>query len=368
MPAPVHAAHTARSVAVGSSLLATLALLLALGLVLGCSGGSGEASSPPGADTSPSCDGPRTATSEVRLEPVVDRAHPQLPVTVTDASGQSVTVDDVSRILALDTYGTLGTTVFALGLGDHLVGRDVSTGLAQLADLPVVTHNGHELNAEAILELDPTVVLTDDSIGPLEVQLQLQASGIPVVFMDGQRRADLVAPQITAVAEALGVPDEGARLVARVRTDLAAAQAQVDRWRVDAGDQVLRMVFLYLRGNAGVYYWFGEGSGADDLIEAIGGLDVASESGLTGYKPVNAEGLVRTEPDLYLMMTDGLESVGGVDGLLEVPGVADTEAGSDGCVVDMADSQILSFGPQYPATLRALGAAVYGAAGEPAAR
>ena len=95
---------------------------------------------------------------------------------------------------------------------------------------------------------------------------------------------------------------------------------------------------------------------------------MASESGLTGYKPVNAEGLVRTEPDLYLMMTDGLESVGGVDGLLEVPGVADTEAGSDGCVVDMADSQILSFGPQYPATLRALGAAVYGAAGEPAAR
>ncbi len=125
MPAPVHAAHKARSAAVGSSLLATLALLLALGLVLGCSGGSGEASSPPGADTSPSCDGPRTATSEVRLEPVVDRAEPQLPVTVTDASGQSVTVDDASRILALDTYGTLATTVFALGLGDHLVGRDV---------------------------------------------------------------------------------------------------------------------------------------------------------------------------------------------------------------------------------------------------
>ena len=40
------------------------------------------------------------------------------------------------------------------------------------------------------------------------------------------------------------------------------------------------MVFLYLRGNAGVYHWFGKGSGADDLIAALGGVDVAGESGL----------------------------------------------------------------------------------------
>jgi iron complex transport system substrate-binding protein len=355
MLTPVMPAHAARSVAIAASIL-----LVAL-CVVGCTGGAGDSARAQLPDASPSCDGPSTATSEVRLEPVVDRASPQLPVTLTDASGQSVTIEDASRILALDTYGTLAATVHALGLGDRLVGRDVSTGLAELADLPVVTHNGHELNAEAILELDPTVVLTDDSIGPLEVQLQLQASGIPVVFLDGRRRADLIEPQIVAVADALGVPGEGERLAERVRADVAAARTQVDRWRSDAGDPALRMVFLYLRGNAGVYYWFGEGSGADDLIDALGGVDVAGASGLTGHRPVNAEGLVRAEPDLYLMMTDGLDSVGGVDGLLEVPGVADTPAGIGGCVVDMADSQILSFGPQYPSTLRALGAAVYGA-------
>ena len=281
-------------------------------------------------------------------------------MTVTDFTGEQVTVTDASRVLALDTYGTLATTVHALGLGDRLVGRDVSTGVPALADLPVVTHNGHELNAEAILDLDPSVILTDYSIGPLEVQLQLKEAGIPVVILDGARRRDVIAEQIRAVAEVLGVPEQGEELAARTERDIAAAEAEVAAMAPDTEDARARMVFLYLRGTSGVYYWFGEGSGADDLIDALGGVDVATEVGLEGSRPINAEGLVKSEPGLYLMMTHGLDSVGGVEGLLEVPGVADTEAGLAGCVVDMADSEILSFGPQFPHTLRALASAIYG--------
>lgn len=304
------------------------------------------------------CRGPRHAVAQDWVEPVTDPSTPVLPTTVTDFTGESVTVTDAERILALDTYGTLATTVYALGLGDRLVGRDVSTGVPALRDLPVVTHNGHELNAEAILKLDPSVVLTDYSIGPLEVQLQLKEAGIPVVIMDGQRNRAVIGDQIRAVAEVLGVPTAGDALATSVAEDIARAESEVTAMAEAAADP--RMVFLYLRGNAGVYHWFGKGSGADDLIAALGGVDVAGESGLEGSRPLNAEGLVRSEPDLYLMMSDGLGSVGGADGLLEIPGVADTAAGVDGCVVDMDDAQILSFGPQFPATLRALGDAIYG--------
>ena len=79
----------------------------------------------------------------------------------------------------------------------------------------------------------------------------------------------------------------------------------------------LRMVFLYVRGQSGVYYMFGEGSGADGLIDAIGGYDVAHEIGWNGMKPITDEGIVDAQPDLVLMMTKGLESAGGVDGLLD---------------------------------------------------
>ncbi len=335
--------------------MVALAVVAALGAC-----GTGEPAGVAAAASSSGCAGPRTATSEGWVEPLQDVGRQELPVTVTDFTGEQVTVEDTSRVLALDTYGTLATTVYALGLGDRLVGRDVSTGVPALAELPLVTHNGHELNAEAILELDPSLVLTDYSIGPLEVQLQLKDSGIPVVILDGTRSRAVIGEQIRAVAEVMGVPDAGDRLAERVDDEVAAAESEVDHLVSARGTEPLRMVFLYLRGQSGVYYWFGEGSGADDLIEALGGVDVASEVGLEGSRPINAEGLVRSEPEMYLMMTHGLDSVGGAEGLLEVPGVADTEAGLQGCVVDMSDYEVLSFGPQFPWTLRALARAVYG--------
>lgn len=333
-------------------------LLLAAGLA-GC-GVDARADQVDGADVSAGCAGARTAHSSGWVEPLADASEPALPVTVTDFTGEQVTIGDADRVLALDTYGTLATTVYALGLGDRLVGRDVSTGVPELADLPVVTHNGHELSAEAILDLNPSVVLTDYSIGPLEVQLQLKESGIPVVILDSQRSRAVIGEQIRAVAEVLGIPAAGETLATRVDAEVAAAEADVAAMLPAGGSDGPRMVFLYLRGQSGVYYWFGKGSGADDLIDALGGVDVAAEAGLEGSRPLNAEGLVKSRPEMFLMMTDGLDSVGGAAGLLDIPGVAETPAGATGCVVDMADYEILSFGPQFPHTLRALAAAVYG--------
>ena len=185
-----------------ASLLASTVALCVLAVGCGGSTGADTAAAPAAAEVA--CTGARTADSQGWVEPLDDPSDPTLPVTVTDFTGEPVTVTDTSRVLALDTYGTLATTVYALGQGDRLVGRDISTGIPALDDLPVVTHNGHELNAEAILELDPTLVLTDYSIGPLEVQLQLKDSGIPVVIMDGSRGRDLIGAQIRAVAEVLG--------------------------------------------------------------------------------------------------------------------------------------------------------------------
>lgn len=296
------------------------------------------------------CSGPRTAVDPSELQPIADPSVPALPVTVTDRSGVEVTVTDTSRVLALDRSGTLGATVYALGQGDRLVGRDISTGIPALANLPVVTSSGHDLNAEAILSLRPTLILTDYSIGPLEVQLQLRDAGIPVVILDEQRNRSTIESQIRAVAQALGVPADGDRLATQVHEEIEAVEAEIAR----AGGHPHRMVFLYLRGAAGIYYWFGRGSGADDLIDALGGIDVGTESGLEGYRPVNAEAIVAAAPEVVMVMTEGLESVGGVDGLLEIPGLAETPAGEHRCVIDMRDDQILGFGPQFPGTLWAL--------------
>ncbi|WP_205304872.1 ABC transporter substrate-binding protein [Nocardioides sp. 616] len=305
--------------------------------------------------------GPVTAgVQDPGVDPVVTSPEPRLPATLTDAQGTKVTVEDTSRVLALDLHGTLARTVFELGLGDHLVGRDISTQFSEAAELPLVTGNGHELNGEAILDLDPTLIITDTSLGPWDVVLQMRESGIPVVVVESSRSLDNIDDITAMTAAALGVPEAGELLADRVAGEVETVQAEIEAVAPADERQRLRTVFLYVRGNAGVYYMFGKGSGADDLIDAVGAYDVAEEIGWAGMRPVTAEGLVAAAPELVVMMSGGLESTGGVEGLLEkVPALAITPAGENKRFVDIEDSLVLGYGPNTAAVLNALAVAVH---------
>ncbi|MGM1018175.1 MAG: heme/hemin ABC transporter substrate-binding protein [Actinomycetota bacterium] len=348
------------------------ALLLALTLaVSACAGpaGAGEgvsAEATPRLSTVTPLDDPRAAeggstavASASAISPITG-GEQVLPTSTIDNQGTQVTVTDTSRILALDIYGSLSRIVFELGLGDSVVGRDVSTAFPEAADLPLVTQNGHDLNAEAILDLDPSVIITDTSLGPWDVILQMRDAGIPVIVVDSARSTDNVDALITTVATALGVPERGTQLAERTQTAIDEKIAEIaDIAPEDDGDRI-RMVFLYVRGQAGVYYMFGEGSGAQSLIAALGGHDVAAEIDWQGMRPVTDEGLIAAQPELILMMSKGLESVEGVDGLLEaLPALAQTPAGQSKRIVDMSDTDILSFGPATADVLDALAVAVY---------
>ncbi|RHA38067.1 heme/hemin ABC transporter substrate-binding protein [Cellulomonas rhizosphaerae] len=324
------------------------------------SGGATLADSTPLADPR-AFEGPSTAVvADAALDPVAQDPKPTLPATVTDSQGTTVTITDTSRILALDIYGSTSRIVYDLGLGDHVVGRDTSSSYAEIADKPLITANGHELSGESILELAPTVIITDTSLGPWDVILQMRDAGIPVVVVDSHRGIDNIGGLVRQVAGALGVPDEGERLAQRTEK---AVDAKIDEIAAvapkDPADR-LRIVFLYVRGQAGVYYLFGKESGADALIDAVGGVDVATEIGWDGMKPITDEGLIKAAPDVVLVMSKGLESVGGIDGLLErLPAVANTPAGEHRRIVDMDDTEVLSFGPSTADVLDALAVALY---------
>lgn len=340
--------------------------LLATGCTVGSAHGDGDGDATPAlATVTPIADpksweGPSSASAaQTAIEPITT-GEQQLPATVVDSQGTEVTITDTSRILALDIYGSTSRIVFELGLGDQLVGRDISTAFPEAADLPLVTQNGHDLNAEAILDLAPTLIITDTSLGPWDTILQMRDVGIPVVVVDSKRRIESVDTLITEVGAALGVPERAAELAERTKSEIDAKVAEIAEVApVDAAER-LRMIFLYVRGQSGVYYLFGDESGADSLIEALGGVDIAGENGWQGMRPVTDEALVAADPDLILVMTKGLESVDGVEGLIDhIPAIGQTSAGQKRRIVDMPDTQILSFGPATASVLDALAVAVY---------
>ncbi|QNP72794.1 ABC transporter substrate-binding protein [Streptomyces roseirectus] len=265
---------------------------------------------------------------------------PELPVTVDSSDGRRVTVTDASRILPLN--GGVAEIVFTLGLGKNVVGRDITATFAEAKKLPQVT-KAHDVSAESVLSLRPTVVLADTDTGPKEAIDQIREAGVPVVVLDPATKLADVTTRTTRIAAALGVPEAGKALNSRMAKEISQARAGVPE-----GSRP-KVAFLYMRGSAAVYLIGGKGSGADSLLEAAGAQDAGVAAGFgRPFTPITTEALAQASPDVILMMTKGLDSVGGLDGLLQVPGIAQTPAGMNKRVVDMEDGVLLSFGPRTP--------------------
>ncbi len=348
-------------------------ILLALGLGLSTAACSGNDTGASGTDPSPSASptaqaasnlpDPHAMTGMKEAESIGDpeviegNYKQSLPVTLTDEENNTVTVTDTSRVLAIDIYGTISRTVIALGYGDNLVGRTISSTEKSLEDLPVVTQNGHELNSEAVMTLNPTLIIADRSVGDPAVLDRIRATGVPVVLVSSDRSLETNSQLMTDIAHALGADEAGKALVERTEGEIKDAQEQIAQWTPQVP---LDAAFLYVRGTAGIFFILGPDGGSGALIEALGARDVAGANGITGTTPANAEALVALNPEVVFVMSGGLESTGGVEGLLARAGMSDIRAGQNQRIIAIPDGMALSFGPQTGDILLSIAKALYG--------
>ncbi|MGW1466394.1 heme/hemin ABC transporter substrate-binding protein [Streptomyces sp. NPDC002308] len=332
--APARHARLGRPAA---AVAAAVALTLALA---GCGSTTGSAAtSTESTKSAKSTEEKAGSTAADRVEPLATAPVPELPVTVDSADGTEVTITSADRIVPLT--GSLNEIVFTLGLGEHVVARDITATFEQAAKLPVVTR-AHDVSAESVLSLKPTLVIADTTTGPGEAIDQIRDAGVPLLVVDPALELDDVTRRIGTVAAALGVGKAGAELEKRTADRLAAVREDVPVH----GDEP-RVAFLYLRGSASVYLLGGAESGASSLLQAAGAVDAGKASGLTkDFTAITSEALAKAAPDAILVMTKGLESVGGIDGLLKIPGVAETPAGMDRRIVSVDDGVLLNYGPR----------------------
>jgi iron complex transport system substrate-binding protein len=154
--------------------------------------------------------------------------------------------------------------------------------------------------------------------------------------------------KVRAVGRAIGAQAQAEQLVQELNDSLKVSRVKDSP----------RVAFLYLRGTSSIYLIGGQSSGADSLLQAIGAIDVGAQSLDRPFNTLTAESLAALNPDVILVMSKGLESVGGVEGLLKLPGVAQTKAGKSSAIIDVDDSLLLSFGPRTPALVESLAVAI----------
>lgn len=264
---------------------------------------------------------------------------------VTSISVTTPTQASVQRVVVL--ANGVAEIMSSLNATALLVGRDISSTQETLKDIPIVT-SGHQVISEKVISLKPDLVLIDASTGPQSALDHIRKAGIKVVQTPESWTLADIAKKITAVGAAIGADNQAQELNLQLSHSVSATKVKGSP----------RIAFLYLRGTSSIYLIGGPGSGADSLIQAIGAVDVGAEIFPHGFNTLTAESLASSRPDIILVMTKGLESVGGIAGLLKLPGVAQTPAGKFGRVIDVDDSLLLAFGTRTPSLVAALSVAV----------
>jgi len=262
--------------------------------------------------------------------------------TVESINVSAAQTPQFSRVVALANGSA--EIIAAMGHLDILVGRDIASDLPSLDSVEVVT-SGHQIVAEKILALQPDLLIIDDSSGPASAIKVLEAAGVRIVKISEAWQLAEIDRKVGEIAQAIGAVEDGKVLTAALQTSKEKVV------QIPAGKTI---AFLYLRGGSAVYLIGGKGSGTDSLIAAIGGIDAGAQKFENPFTPMTAEAIAMLNPDVFLVMSKGLESVGGVDGLIALPGIAQTQAGKNRAIVAVDDSLLLSFGPRSYSLLAAL--------------
>jgi len=236
-------------------------------------------------------------------------------------------------------------TVCALGDCSKIIASDrTSLYPAEIQKLPSIGYRT-SISAEGIISLQPSLVIAEKDYVEPAVLDQIKSTGIKLLIVERVYTVDGTKNMIRQIATELNKKAEGEKLISKIESQLAEANAIVKKSKVTP-----KVLCVYNRGTSSVDI---AGTKTFSSILPYVGAEPAI-TGVDGYKPLNAEALIASNPDYLLMFESGVQSLGGVDGVLKIAGVTETTAGKKKQIIAMEGIKLSNFGPRFGEAVKEL--------------
>ncbi|AGF75574.1 heme/hemin ABC transporter substrate-binding protein [Bartonella vinsonii] len=254
-----------------------------------------------------------------------------------------------ARIVSIGS--SLTEIVYALGAQDQLVARDSTSIYPQEAlKLPVLGYM-RALSPEGVLSLAPEGILLVEGSGPPSTIEILKKTSIPIVIVPEDFSRENVIEKIRLVGKALHREAEAATLIKKISRDFVdndALLAKVTKPK--------RVLFIFSVQNGRVMA-SGTGTAADGMIKLSGGINAITD--YKGYKLLNGEALLKSNPDVILLVKHGGKSAN-LEKILAIPAIQATNAAKNHAIKQMDTMYLLGFGPRTADASRELIHMLYG--------
>jgi iron complex transport system substrate-binding protein len=252
----------------------------------------------------------------------------------------------VSQYWAIDEF------LYSLVPPAHVTGVSQSAYLEKFSNVFGHVRKHHPVvstDPERVVRISPDLVLVSSS-ARADYTAVVRSTGVPI------HRMFTAFTTLEQVADAI-------RLVGYLTGEDAAAEAEyrrftqaVEKARGRRPDGVAPPRVLGLGG----LNTYGTETLFDDIVKTLGGVNVGAEGGLHGYDTVNAERVLRWNPEWIVAGADYDKTGQELARMMADPAISLTDAARKGRIVVLDFRVFLPMSPYTAALLDVLGEALYG--------
>lgn len=219
------------------------------------------------------------------------------PVTVRDGNGEEFTMEEEPEtIVSLIPSNT--EIAYALGLGEKMVaGSDFDNYPEEALELEKI--GGMELNTEAILALDPDLILAHPG-NPVEGIEQLEEAGLTIYVVEDATNFEEVYSSIEAIAKITGSAEKGQEIIEGMKSDIAAIEEKAE----EISEEDIEKVYIEI-SPAPEIYSPGQNTFEDDILQLIHAENIVAEE---GWVMLGEETVIESDPDFIIATYDFVEN------------------------------------------------------------
>ncbi|GGL65672.1 PGF-CTERM-anchored ABC transporter substrate-binding protein [Halocalculus aciditolerans] len=206
------------------------------------------------------------------------------PVSVTDATGQNVTLDEPpERVVTLSP--SAAQTMWEIGAEGKVVGVTQYASYLDGASSRVNVSGAGDsyIDQERVISLEPDLVLAPDTISNETVDT-LRAANLTVYHYPPADSVSTIEEQTLVTGQLVGECDGANETVAEMESELDTVRTAVD------GQERPGVLYTFFG------YTAGDDTFINKIIETAGGTNVAAEAGISGYAQINQETVVEQNP------------------------------------------------------------------------
>ncbi|HZJ83392.1 MAG TPA: ABC transporter substrate-binding protein [Clostridia bacterium] len=264
-------------------------------------------------------------------------------VEVTDSIGRAITIEKKpEKVISMSPNNT--ETLFALGLGDKVVGVSTYCNYPEEATEKDKVGDFWEPNVELIVAADPDILFVGNAAPPEFIE-KMEDNDIIVVALEGYD-LDGTYQAILNTGKIMGVQDKADDLIGSMKAQVSEIEGKVKE-----ADKI-KAYFIISYGDQGDFT-AGSGSFVDEIINIAGGENIAGDMDQP-WAEYSIEKLIEKDPEIiFASINSGAETIS------DAPGYKELTAIKEGRIVIVDDDLVTRAGPRIVEGLEEIARAMH---------